>query len=157
MTDKIDDEHWFHTGRSSLMYVYSVHELVMTSQYQSPFVPFGCVSPRGPPLRWGTDAAADLSNAKSSHRLVSSPAVSLIHSRTRAKRTLAAELVHRQACMSSEHFVCRQSISDSWLGNLRECLAQYPSCLISWTHSGPVGGRSAGEGRQGSMKPAGVR
>ena len=32
-----------------------------------------------------------------------------------------------------------------------------PSCLISWTQSGPDGGRSAFDGRHGSMKPEGRR
>jgi hypothetical protein len=35
-----------------------------------------------------------------------------------------------------------------WLGTWRQL-----SCLISCTQSGPFGGRSAGDGRQGSMKP----
>ena len=35
----------------------------------------------------------------------------------------------------------------------RRAISRYPSCLISWTQSGPDGGRSAAEGRQGSMKP----
>jgi hypothetical protein len=38
---------------------------------------------------------------------------------------------------------------------LRRAISRYPSCLISCTQSGPLGGRSAGDGRQGSMKPEG--
>jgi len=31
-----------------------------------------------------------------------------------------------------------------------------PSCLISWTHSGPEGGRATFDGWHGSMKPEGL-
>jgi hypothetical protein len=37
----------------------------------------------------------------------------------------------------------------------RRAMSRYPSCLISWTQSGPDGGRSAAEGRHGSMNPEG--
>src|SRR5215211_7733144 len=40
-------------------------------------------------------------------------------------------------------------------GRLSDIVIQPPSCLISWTHSGPVGGRLAGEGRHGGMNMAG--
>ena len=39
----------------------------------------------------------------------------------------------------------------------RRAMIRKPSCLISCTQFGPHGGRSAGEGRQGSMKPDGTR
>ena len=39
----------------------------------------------------------------------------------------------------------------------RRTISRYPSCLISWIQPGPLGGRSAEDGRQGSMKPEGGR
>jgi hypothetical protein len=37
---------------------------------------------------------------------------------------------------------------------VRRAMRRKPSCLISWSQSAPAGGVSAGDGRQGSMKPA---
>jgi hypothetical protein len=37
----------------------------------------------------------------------------------------------------------------------RRAISRYPSCLISWIQPGPLGGRSAEDGRQGSIKPEG--
>jgi hypothetical protein len=39
----------------------------------------------------------------------------------------------------------------------RRAISRYPSCLISWIQPGPLGGRSAEDGRQGSIKPEGGR
>jgi hypothetical protein len=36
-------------------------------------------------------------------------------------------------------------------------ISRYPSCLISWTHSEPEGGRDTFDGRHGLMKPEGRR
>jgi hypothetical protein len=38
-------------------------------------------------------------------------------------KSLAAADLYRDEIMKQLAAVCRQSISDSWLGNLRECLA----------------------------------
>jgi hypothetical protein len=72
----------------------------------------------------------------------------------KARRSLERERGARAAsAISGKRPVqsCPLRVSRRRLAGSRRTIMRKPSSLISWIQSGPDGGRSAGEGRQGSM------